>query len=781
MADGSPFLDVRKGRRAPGDQYFDAHADEAEAAGNELTLFGSSPHPMDSDESRKELRRLLQWFYYEKDKQAANRMEMAIDADFYDSLQWDPEDAATLKDRGQMPLVYNEVAPMCDWLIGTERRNRVDWKVLPRTEDDVQAADVKTKVLKYVSDVNRTQFTRSRSFNDTVKAGLGWVDDGARDDPTKDVLYSGYVDWRTVLHDSDAYELDLSDARYIFRWRWVDEDIALMMFPDRADAIRAAVEDAAQGLNADFEEESFYGNIDPWAGGNIERSGMLRATGSGMVADAKRRKVRMINCQYRKPTSVKVVASGPMQGMVFDERDGVATQHVVASGSQIIDKVMMRMHDAVFLEGTMLHFGPSIYRHNDFSLTPIWCYRRGRDRMPYGIIRRVRDIQQDLNKRASKALFLLNSNQVIMDEGAVDDVDAAYDEANRPDGVIVKKRGHDFKIHRDTDAATGQISMMALDANTIQKSAGVADENLGRQTNAVSGEAIRARQIQGSVVTTEPFDNLRLATQLQGSKQLSLTEQFYTEPKVVRLVGARGGLEWIRINQPERQPDGSVRFLNDISASMADFVVSEQDYGGSLRQVMFDSLNQIAGRLPPDVALKMLTIAFEFSDMPNKDEIADMFRKLTGERDPNKELSPDEQKADMETKAMQAEALQMQRQQAANALAEQQAKIREINARAAKLESEAGASAQGMGDQVRAATSDELDRLTEELRKAQAALADQTLRIKQDADTRLEVARIEAASRENVAQIQTESNERLARVEAFMARASATTPSPQTA
>jgi hypothetical protein len=86
-----------------------------------------------------------------------------------------------------------------------------------------------------------------------------------------------------------------------------------------------------------------------------------------------------------------------------------------------------------------------------------------------------------------------------------------------------------------------------------------------------------------------------------------------------------------------------------------------------------------------------------------------------------------------------------------------------------------------MSDQVRAATSNELDRLTEELRKAQAALADQTLRIKQDADTRLEVARIEAASRENVAQIQTESNERLARVEAFMARASATTPSPQTA
>ena len=48
-----------------------------------------------------------------------------------------------------------------------------------------------------------------------------------------------------------------------------------------------------------------------------------------------------------------------------------------------------------------------------------------------------------------------------------------------------------------------------------------------------------------------------------------------------------------------------MRYLNDITASMADFVVSEQDYSGTLRQVMFESLNQLAGRLPPEVAIRM--------------------------------------------------------------------------------------------------------------------------------------------------------------------------------
>jgi hypothetical protein len=81
----------------------------------------------------------------------------------------------------------------------------VDWHVLPRAEDDVALADTKTKVLKYVADLNRVQFVRSRAFADAIKVGVGWLDDGVRDDPTEDVLYSRYEDWRNVLWDSAAY------------------------------------------------------------------------------------------------------------------------------------------------------------------------------------------------------------------------------------------------------------------------------------------------------------------------------------------------------------------------------------------------------------------------------------------------------------------------------------------------------------------------------------------------------------------------------------------------
>ena len=764
-----PF-DYRVSRgRAPGDDYFRR---QAESTASDLKTPVTRGSELDGEKARAELRKLLEFYYYEKEKQSLNRLDMACDCDFYDNLQWDPEDAKVLKDRGQVPLVYNEVAPMVDWLIGTERRSRVDWKVLPRTEDDVDAADVKTKVLKYVSDINRVPFTRSRAFADALKAGVGWMDDGTRDDPTQDILYSKYEDWRNVLWDSAAYEPDLSDARYLFRWRWVDEDIAVMMFPNRAAQIRSATEEATNYTTDGWEEDTWYTAHDL----TQLKTGTLLATGVGALADAKRRRVKLIEAQYRTPARVTVVADGPMKGAILTARDSVLRDAVGRSGSMLVDRMMMRVHIAVFTEQYMLGYGPSPYRHNRYTLTPIWCYRRSRDRLPYGVIRRVRDIQQDLNKRASKALFMLNTNQVIAEEGATDDWELLRDEADRPDGLIVTKPGRKVEIKRDTDAATGQISMMELAQSTIQRSAGVADENMGRQTNAVSGEAIKARQLQGSVVTTEPFDNLRFGVQVQGEKQLSLVEQWYTEEKVIRLTGAKGAIEWVKVNVPEVQPDGSVRYLNDITASMADFVVSEQDYAGTLRQVMFESLNNLASRLPPEVSLRVLTIAMEFSDLPNKSEIAGQIRKLTGERDPDKEPSPEEQQQAEDQAMAQAEAMQVQREMAMAALDEQRAKVRELNAKAAKMEAEAGMVGAG-GDaqaqtamqdammQVRAETSAEIDRLSETLRKAQAELANRTLQINREADTKLETARIDADAKARVAEIQAASDRKLQAIE----------------
>jgi hypothetical protein len=766
MADPLSYRRSKGG--AKGDTLLDEVADGK--PGTDLALKPNDP--MDGPEARALHRKLMSWFYFERDRQAGNRMEMAIDHDFYDGEQWDQESLDTLEARRQLPVVYNEVAPMCDWMIGTERRNRVDWKVLPRSPDDVKMADVKTQTLKYVADVNHVAHNRSRAFADAVKVGIGWLEDGVRADPTADPLYSRYVDWRCILHDSTAYDYLGDEGRYNFKWRWVDADVACLMFPKRAGKIKSSVEDWSHEVDSLVDEMDWQtpGSDATFA----KRSGTLSPlSGTTVAVDAQRQRVRLIECQYREPTIVKFVGDGPMKGVMFDERDKVLVQTVAEKGYSIIDRLTMRVHVAVFTESDMIAMGPSVYRHNKFSRTPIICYIKGRDRQPYGMVRRVRTIQQDINKRASKANWLVNTNQLIGDENAFEDWEAAREEAQDPQGVLPHRVGAQVEIRRDAEAAKGQLDMMQIGVQAIQRNS-VTNENLGRQTNATSEVAIRARQLQGSVTTTEPFDNQRHAVKAQGEKQLSLVEQFYTEEKVLRLTGGKGPIQWLRINEPEVQPDGSVRWINDITSSTADFVVEEADYAGTLRQVMFDSLTQLSQRLPPEIALRLLRMAFEFSDLPNKDEIASEIRRLTGEADPEKELTPEEQQAQAQQQEAQAEAAQIQRELALATLQEQQAKSRKVSAEAEKVMAEIEALRLNGGvddmqtrieqaaQKVREQAASEIDALGQQLAKVTASNEAALFKTRTDADTAAEVERIRASSAERVAEIQKASDTEIA-------------------
>ncbi len=88
-------------------------------------LAGASSAPESPFDSQPMLAlhdKLTSWYDAEWNRQASNRFQQALDEDFYDGMQWTQEDAQALIERGQAPLVFNEVKPTIDWIIGTERR-----------------------------------------------------------------------------------------------------------------------------------------------------------------------------------------------------------------------------------------------------------------------------------------------------------------------------------------------------------------------------------------------------------------------------------------------------------------------------------------------------------------------------------------------------------------------------------------------------------------------------------------------------------------------------------
>jgi hypothetical protein len=599
-----------------------------------------STNQLDSNDNQELHRRLLSYYRQELDRQSENRFQMAIDEDYYDNIQWSEEEASQLKERGQAPIVYNVTSQTINWVIGSEKRGRTDFKILPREEEDTKPAEIKTKLLKYLSDVNRLPFSRSRAFEDAIKVGLGWLEDGAQDEDDGEPIYSRYESWRNILHDSASTELDFSDGRYIFRSKWVDVDVAKALFPGREAQIDDAVVDA-----------SLYGSFD-MVDGDVPMDYMEFDRSNYSVARTlvshKRRRVRLIEVEYRVPEKVQRLKGGVFKGEIYDPQDHRHINAVQSGASAVASKVMMRVRLAHMTVKDLLWEGPSPYKHNRFRFTPIWCYRRGRDNLPYGMIRSIRDIQDDVNKRASKALHILSSNKVIMDEGALPDtmtMDEFAEEIARPDAIIVKRAGKELVINAERDLAAPHLDLMSRGINMIQQVGGVTDELLGRTTNAVSGIAVQKRQEQGSLATNKPFDNLRLAAQMQGELQLSLLEQFCDGQKTFRITNERGTPEFIQINNglPE----------NEITRTKADFIISEADWRNTMRQAAAEQLMDMIAKMPPQVGLMLLDLAVESMDLPNREEIAKRIRAQSGMKDPDQKEPTPEEMAQMEAQQKQ--------------------------------------------------------------------------------------------------------------------------------
>jgi hypothetical protein len=380
---------------------------------------------------------------------------------------------------------------------------------------------------------------------------------------------------------------------------------------------------------------------------------------------------------YNTPENIGVIRGGMFKGQIFDDSHPGHVAEVTDGLASVVERPMMRTRVAIFTTHDMIYEGPSPYHHNSWPFTPVWGFKRGRDGLPYGLIRFMRDVQDDIYKRASKALHILTTNKVIMDEGAVEDVDSFAEEIARPDAIIVKRPGKELVINAERELAPAHLSLMNQGISFIQTVSGVTDELLGRTTNATSGVAIQARQEQGSTTSNKLFDNLRYAIQVQGEKQLSLIEQFMSEQKELRITNERGSVDFVTAN------DGLPE--NDVVRTKSDFVVSEQAWQASIRQAAVAQLGEMMRNMPPQVIMSMLDLLVDSMDIPNRDEIVKRIRAINGQKDPDQTEPTEEEVAQQQAQQAQQQA---QAQMFQAEIAEKMATAQEKTARANKIAAE---------------------------------------------------------------------------------------------
>ena len=651
------------------------------------TSGGDAPGPtneLDSDENRRMHTILMGHLARELDRQYYNRLEMAADEAFYNHRQWDDEDVRTLEDRGQMPLTFNIIFTSINWIIGAQRRQRTQYRILARKKDGVAQAELKTKFMKYLSDVNDTHFEISAAYAEVVKAGLSFLETGLTYNTDGEIIHENHVSWRDLLWDSACRKSDMSDARYMFRLRWVDLDRAKAMFPERAELLEMSAErlSATGGLldglgdyPSDVHESSFFDSaygLTQTGQDYLPYDGSFAESPTGGLGYGYRPRVRLIECWFRMPQQARFMRGGQFDGELFDPASIGHYIDVEQGHASISTRPAEMMKVGVMTRLGFVYRADSPYRHNRFPFTPIWAFKDSDTGLPYGIIRGLRDPQRDINKRASKLLFLISSKRVLLEEGSVDDVETFREEVARPDAILEYKAGRKPpEIGTDMAEASQQWNLLDFNRQMLENIAGVNRDNLGIQTNSQkSGRAIIAHQEQGSLSIQTLTDNLSRGYREHGRKVLSNVEQFVSEEKVVRISGERGAT-YERINAEDDLSDS-------ITATKADFIVSEDQFSDTMRQQAVSSLLELMQTLAstnPEIVTAVLDLLVESMDIPNHTVIVQRIRDLTGQDDPDKD--PNAPPTPEEQAKMEAEAKQ---QQMAERMAESELMLQESKA-----------------------------------------------------------------------------------------------------
>ena len=558
------------------------------------------------------------WHREAKELSVDWRNDSSEDGRFYHGGkgQWKDADIKTLEAEGRPVFSINRVKPTIDLQKGIEIRSRTDISARPRGAKDSGTADAITSGFKYVQDQNNADHKISDVFFDGLKAGIGWIEICENDDPMEEEVAVNYCDWRKVGWDPLARDLLYDDARFMFKERWVELEVAKKKWPEKADELETSIEELKG------EGGSTHVQVKP---------DQYKSGESVQYVDSHRKRVLVVQMYFKKP----------MDAVFLKLKDGtvkeiapevlLANPTIVASSFiiKVIKKPVDKIWSCIFSGETVLEEeAPILAKHNRYPLIPFICYV-DEDGNPYGMIRNMKDPQREINKNRSQYSHIITTRRVFFETGALKDPLGAQKQISRPDAWIELNPGalnmKKFQFQQDTVVAGEHFKIMQEAKQELQEVSGSVEEQMGQQTNARSGIAIEARQRQGATVNTEPFDNLRLMKRRMGELMLSEMRRLWTYEKMIRITDEQtGGDKFVTFNQAG---------VNNIAQGRYDIVVSDHPETDTTRNWMSRTLMDFASKMSPDVALPVMQVAFEMADIPNKEKVLERLAAAAAKQD----------------------------------------------------------------------------------------------------------------------------------------------------
>lgn len=539
---------------------------------------------------------------------------------------WSQDEMMVFRSEGRPATNFDLIGPFIRLIVGLEAQNRSDLKVLPRTRKSVASAEALTKTIKFVSDQSTMERHMTSAFEDAASLGIGWIESAYSGDPLSERIFVKRVHPFDVWVDPTSRELDLSDARDVFRAVWMRPEDLAEMFPAHADEITSIGATTDREDDPEWQAHEYtlnYNDRPPVALWEDFGYGQDYDLGDG---NPNRRHVRAVERWYRVSERAKFAVYKDGRKHEATAADAAS---IVSGEANLTTGMIRRMRVAIFVGSVLLSDEPSPYSHGRFPFTPIWAYSDEKGR-PVGLIRTLRDPAKEYNARRTSMLKNALGPQVLYESNAFPNATVAREELARPNAMVEMSPGGLQKVQfRDNQQGTQtEIELLQQAERLITDGSGVTRELMGQSSNAVSGVAIEQRQSQGQAALYTLFDNRSWAQKAIGELIISMIQDTYTEEQEIRITGSDSGLDWLVVNQ--RDPNQPGMIINDITQGEYDVVMSEVAASPSYLQAQAQVFMQFLQGVPPQVKMAFLPdlVRGGIIDLPNAAEMADKLQQV---------------------------------------------------------------------------------------------------------------------------------------------------------
>lgn len=671
-------------------------------ASNPNPLGNGPTDPGDPVEGDQDLARFVYQFNQSADTTMNARKQSSIHRDYYDGKQWSDDEVEVLRKRGQPAITDNRIKDKVDYTLGLERKLRTDPKAEPRTPDDELGADAATSALRYVAECNHFAQTKSSVFKNMAIEGFGGAEvivdnDGTYGKTGNKKILIRYIRWDRLYFDGHSLAEDFCDSRFQGIVKWMDLDEAKVTYPKIGDTFDL------------FTSQSFTQPSDTYD----DRPRWF---------DRGRKRVQILEHYYKQgDTWYRVVFSrvgiidGPAESVYVDSETGKKECPLILQ-SMYVDK----------------------------------------DGNRYGIVKRYKDLQDEINKRRSKSLHLLSVNQATAEKGAVDDVEATRKELARPDGFVEYTPGMKLDIRENVDLAEGQFKLLQ-EAQMALSATGPNDALLG-QSGDISGRAKQLDQQGGIITLGIQGDNIRYWQKRVMMATYNRMKQFWSSEQYIRITEGEN-TKFMPVNSAyppthphvlagKKQPGDPMNVMADMEM---DISIDEAPEIATVMQEDFQTLTSLAGEahipIPPQAlveasglssATKKKVLDAMSGKLPDGTEIPPQVQQMLQQKEQQIQQISQAQQQKAQEQVQQEQALQQQTAQAKLQQVQVQAASDKLNAQQAAFEAQFGARQQELEAQMEMLNAKEIEL------KALQLLAAQKLQATQDAANAI----VEGASKE---------------------------------